>query len=104
MKHKFENTYCIDTSALITMHRYYPLRMLPDLWNQVENLFKRGRIASHEFVFDEIVPKSGNKDDLAILISKYKPNFTSISKRQAQLVPQIISFFPNLIDPRGVVA
>jgi len=85
------------------MQRYYPLRMLPDLWKQVEELFLKGKITSHEFVYDEIVPtdKKAVKDDLATLISKYKTNFKSISKRQAQLVLEIVTLFPNLIDPRS---
>lgn len=103
MKHKSENIYCPDTSALITMQRYYPLRIMPDLWKHLEELFSSGRISSHEFVYDEIIPtdKTAPKDDVATLISKYKANFKSISKRQAQLVPQIISLFPHLIDPRS---
>ena len=103
MKHKSDNIYCVDTSALITMQRYYPIRMLPDLWKYLEDLLLNDRIASHDFVYDEIVPtdKKAIKDDLATLISKYKDNFKPISKRQAQLVPQIISLFPHLIDPRS---
>ncbi len=103
MKHKSENIYCPDTSALITMQRYYPLRMLPDLWKHLEELFLKSRITSHEFVYDEIVPtdKKTVKDDLATLISKHKVNFKSISKRQAQLVPEIVTLFPHLIDPRS---
>ena len=98
MKHKSENIYCVDTIALITMQRYYPIRMLPDLWKHLEDLLQNGRITSHDFVYDEIVPtdKKVTKDDLATLISKYKDNFKPISKRQAQLVPQIISLFPHL--------
>jgi len=103
MKHKDDNIYCVDTSALITMQRYYPIRMLPDLWKQLEELLQNNKITSHDFVYDEIVPtdKKATKDDLATLISKYKNNFKPISKRQAQLVPQIISLFPHLIDPRS---
>ncbi len=101
MKHKAENIYCVDTSALITMQRYYPMRMLPDLWKYLEELFLNGRITSHDFVYDEIVPadKKTTKDDLATLISKYKANFKSISKRQAQIVLEIVTLFPHLIDP-----
>jgi len=103
MKRKSENIYCPDTSALITMQRYYPLRMLPDLWKHLEELFSNGKIVSHDFVYDEIVPtdKMTTNDDLATLISKYKVNFKPISKRQAQLVPEIVTLFPNLIDPRS---
>lgn len=103
MKHKSQNIYCVDTSALITMQRYYPIRMLPDLWKHLEQLFLGGRIVSHDFVYDEIVPadKKTPKDDLADLISKYKNNFKSITKRQAQLALEIVTIFPHLIDPRS---
>ena len=101
MKPKSENIYCIDTSALVTMHRFYPLRMLPDLWKHLEELFKTKKILSHDFVYDEIVPETGTKDDLAKLVAKHKVCFRPISKRQALLVPQILSLFPHLIDPRS---
>ncbi len=62
-----------------------------------------GRITSHDFVYDEIVPtdKKAAKDDLATLISKYKGNFKPITKRQAQLALEIVTIFPHLIDPRS---
>lgn len=101
MKRKSENIYCIDTSALVTMHRFYPVRIIPDLWSQIEELFKQRRVASHDFVYDEIVPDTDEKDDLAKLISKHKNCFKPITKRQAQLVPEILSLFPHLIDPRS---
>ncbi len=98
MKRKYENIYCPDTSALITMQRYYPIRMLPDLWKHLEELLLKGRITSHDIVYDEIVPtdKKATKDDLATLISKYKDNFKPITKRQAQLALEIVTLFPKL--------
>ncbi len=96
MKHKSENIYCVDTSALVTMHRFYPVKMIPDLWKLLEELFKQRKIFSHDFVYDEIVPDSDTKDDLARLISKHKVCFKTITKRQAQLVPEILSLFPHL--------
>jgi hypothetical protein len=101
MKHRLENIYCIDTSALVTMHRFYPIRILPDLWKHLEELFKNKKIISHDFVYDEIVPEPGTRDDLAKLIEKHKVCFRPISKRQAQLVPEILSIYPHLIDPRS---
>ncbi len=83
------------------MHRYYPIRILPDLWNNLEELFKKRRVRSHEFVYDEIVPSTGTKDDLAKLVSKHKVCFQAITKKQAQVVPEILSLFPHLIDPRS---
>jgi hypothetical protein len=103
MKHKSENIYYVDTSALITMQRYYPIEMLPDLWKHLEELFLSGRIGSHDFVYNEIVPtdKKAVKDDLANLISKYKNNFKPISKRQVEIVKEIITLFPGLIKPQS---
>ena len=101
MKPKSECIYCIDTSALVTMHRFYPLRMLRDLWKHLEELFKVKKILSHDFVYDEIVPEAGTKDDLAKLVARHKFCFRPITKRQALLVPQILSLFPHLIDPRS---
>lgn len=83
------------------MHRFYPTRILPDLWNNLEELFKKLRVRSHEFVYDEIVPSTGTKDDLAKLVSKHKVCFQAITKKQAQVVPEILSLFPHLIDPRS---
>lgn len=101
MKPKSDNIYFFDTSGFVTMHRYYPVRIIPDLWKFLEELFKQRKIISHDFVFDEIVPDSDTKDDLAKLISKHKVCFKPITKRQAQLVPEILSLFPHLIDPRS---
>lgn len=101
MKRSLGNIYCMDTSALVTMHRYYPMRILPDLWKQLEDIFKHDKILSHDFVYDEIVPDKERKDDLAKLVSNYKECFKPISKRQAQLVPEILTLFPQLIDPRS---
>ena len=72
---------------------------MPDLWENLEELFKAQLIRSHEFVYDEIVPAAGEKDDLAKVVSKLKVCFVSITKRQAQLVPDILAIFPHLIDP-----
>ena len=83
------------------MQRFYPVRMIPDLWKHLEELFKQRKIFSHDFVYDEIVPDSDTKDDLAKLILKHKVCFKSITKRQAQIVPEILSLFPHLIDPRS---
>jgi hypothetical protein len=101
MKPKSDNIYCFDTSGLVTMHRYYPVRIIPDLWKLLEELFKQRKVISHDFVYDEIVPDTDTKDDLAKLISKHKSCFKAISKRQAQVVPEILSLFPHLIDPRS---
>jgi len=98
MKSDVREIYCVDASAFITMHRFYPMRIIPDLWSLLDDLFNRKKILSHLIVFDEIVPKTGKKDDLALWLNKFRSNFISISQRQLELVPNILRNFPKLID------
>ncbi|TAL60429.1 MAG: DUF4411 family protein [Bacteroidetes bacterium] len=95
------NIYFIDSSALITVNRYYPSKVFPDLWKYIEELLKRKRMLSHEMVFDEIVPTSGPKDEIGKLIAKHKSSFCPITNKQGQLALKILSNFPRLIDPRA---
>lgn len=98
MKSDAREIYCVDTSAFITMHRFYPIRMIPDLWSHLEDLFNRKKILSHQIVFDEIVPKTGKKDEIAKWLTNFRANFISTSQRQLELVPDVLSNFPKLID------
>ena len=52
-------------------------------------------------VFEEIVPKTGNKDELSQWLSSFSPNFISITQRQLELVPDVLTNFPKLIDPES---
>lgn len=101
MKSDVREIYCIDASAFITMHRFYPKRLIPDLWAQLEELFKENKILSHQIVFDEIVPKFGQKDDLAQWLNNFKNNFISTSQRQLEIVPIVLRKYPKLIDPES---
>lgn len=101
MKSDAREIYCLDASAFITMHRFYPLRIIPDLWNLMEDLFNQKKILSHQIVFDEIVPKAGKKDELAQWLDNFKPNFISITQKQSELVADILKHFPKLIDPES---
>ncbi len=101
MKSSVSNTYSIDSSALLTVNRYYPAKIFPDLWKHLEELFKQNRIFSHEMVYDEIVPKTGAKDDMAKLLARHKSSFFPITNRQGQLALQILSNFPRLIDAQA---
>ena len=99
MKSESSNIYCFDSSALIWINRYYPSRLIPDLWLQLEELFKHRKIISHDIVYGEIVPTSGTKDEIAKLGAKYKSSFLPITNVQGQLALQILTAFPRLIDP-----
>ncbi len=91
--------YCFDSSAFIIMHRYYSYEMMPDLWTLMENLVKTDRLFSHEFVYSEIVPVTGEKDFLAKWCATNHRIFISQTQRQVDLVRDILTNFPKLIDP-----
>jgi hypothetical protein len=95
------NIYFIDSSALITINRYYTLKVFPDLWKHLEDLLKKKRMFSHKMVYEEIITKAGPKDDIGKLIFKHKSSFYSITNKQGQLALKILANFPNLIDARA---
>lgn len=95
------NIYFIDSSALITVNRFYPSKVFPDLWKYIEELLKRKRMFSHEMVFDEIAPAIGPKDEIGKLIDRHKSSFYPITNKQGQLALKILANFPRLIDPRA---
>lgn len=101
MKSNAREIYCVDASAFITMHRFYPLWMIPGLWSYLENLFNRKKILSHQIVFNEIVPKTGEKDELAQWLNNYISNFIPTSQRQLELIPDVLNNFPKLINPES---
>jgi len=98
MRSKGRELFCIDSSAFITMHRFYSMRLIPDLWDYMEELFVQKKIFSHKIVYNEIVPKSGKKDALAKWISNFKSNFFPDSSKQLEKIPDILKNFPKLID------
>jgi len=95
------NIYFIDSSALITINRYYPVKVFPDLWHHLDDLFKNKRLFSHDIVFSEIVPSTGPKDEIGKLLAKHKAAFFPITNKQGQIAVKILSTFPRLIDPRA---
>jgi hypothetical protein len=96
MNSDVEIIYIVDTSILIDIRRHYPI---PDLWKEIENLFKSNRIISHNFVYEEIIPqKLVGVDGFTEMISRYKNNFLSTTQKQIDLVAEIINIFPGLID------
>ena len=48
------NTYVVDTSALIDLHKWYPDHTFPSVWERLEKLSKEDRIAAPRMVKKEI--------------------------------------------------
>lgn len=91
--------FCFDTSAFARIQRFYPSDLFPDLWEIINDMLGKKTIYSHQFVFSELVSKTGKKDEIAKLIIQYKQNFVPISEEQTKLVSEIISLFPKIINP-----
>ena len=91
--------FCIDSSALIDLHKYYPERRVPDLWNELDKLLQSGRLISHKIVFDELTTNAKRPSDLSRWVSARRGHFVDMNPSQAQHVASIVFQFPGLIDP-----
>lgn len=82
------------------MNRFYPKTFMPDLWNKLDSLIKTGNIISHEYVMNELTPKSktSQPDFLVDWIKDKREIFRSITPEQVGIVKDILEKFPGLID------
>jgi hypothetical protein len=67
--------YVVDTSFLIEVHKRYPEKMLPGIWNDIEVLIHDGRIVAPEYVKSEI---NRQDDDLKDWVNNHNEMFESI--------------------------
>lgn len=93
-----EKIYCFDSSIFISLNRIHNYVPIPDVWDELEKLFKAGRLISHEFVYDEFNPERKNPDFLAKWIKDKKGYFFGITDKQVELTAKILEKFPSLID------
>lgn len=88
-------TYCIDTSALIDLNKWYPIEVFPTLWGNLDDLVQQGRLTAPREVLKEIERKD---DDLLRWVKDHRNMFTEPSPEQLETVKDILRLFPNLID------
>jgi hypothetical protein len=67
--------YVVDTSFLIEVHKRYPQKMLPGIWNDLEALIHAGRIVAPEYVKSEI---NRQDDDLKDWVNDHNDLFENI--------------------------
>lgn len=87
--------YYFDTSIFIRIHRFYPIQKL---WDELELLVDSGSLLSHIFVYNELKPNTTNPDDLVKWAKRHKSIFKNITRRQTEIVEEIVKKFPSLID------
>jgi hypothetical protein len=95
------NIYFIDAGALVTIFRAYPGDLLEPVWGPMEEMFQKGRMFSHRFVYDEIATDAKRPDLLSKKIAPLQACFRPATFEQAQIVSNIIKRFPGLIDPKN---
>ena len=88
--------FCFDTSAFVDIHRYL-VRLIPQLYPELDKLFNSGRLISHKIVFQEITTRSKRPDSLTKWILPKEAFFKGISLQQTLLVAEIVQKFPTLI-------
>jgi hypothetical protein len=90
--------FCLDTSAFVDMHRFYGQKRMPQLWLELNNLFKLDRMISHRIVFNELTTDAKYPSPLSLWISSKKRYFMDMNGAQALYVSSIINQFPGLIS------
>jgi len=88
--------FCFDTSAFVDINRHL-VRLMPQLYPELDKLFNSGRLISHKIVFDEITTQSRKPDSLTKWILPKEIFFKDISLQQTLLVSEIVQQFPTLI-------
>ena len=100
MQQKEETIFCIDTSALVDLHKYYGQDRMPELWAELDELLHIDKIISHKIVFDELTTNAKRPSSLSRWVTSKRSNFKDMTGIQAQHVASIIIQFPGLIDPK----
>jgi len=88
--------FCFDTSAFVDIHRHL-VRLIPQLYPELDKLFNSGRLISHKIVFQEITTGSKKPDSLTKWILPKEAFFKDITLQQTLLVSEIVQQFPTLI-------
>jgi len=89
------NCYIIDTSSLIKLNRENPIDVYPSVWKKMDGLIASGRLIAPKEVLNEITKKD---DQLAEWVKKHREMFKEPTKKQIEIVQQILKNHPSLID------
>ena len=90
-----EEKYVIDASSLIDLNKFNPLDIYHKPWEKIEQLIENNLLFSPIEVFKELVKKD---DLLAEWVKKHKKMFKPITKRQTEIVSEILKTYPAIIN------
>lgn len=78
--------YCIDSSAMIDLAKWYPRDIFPKIWDELGNMVKREVLISHLQVYAEIQKKD---DELFKWCKKNKKMFKDVDECQKKAIKEI---------------
>jgi len=88
-------TYCIDTSSLVNLQHWRPLRNNPEPWRHLHELIEDRRLISPDEVLHEI---QAVDDTLLRWARTHKKMFRRNSHDVVQKVQEILAKFQQLVD------
>ncbi len=88
--------YCIDTSSLVDLHRFYPGARFPTLWDRLERLIGEARLLAPREVRREL---EAREDELTVWIREHAVMFVDPDFGQIEAVSEILARFQGLLDP-----
>ncbi|MBL7160777.1 MAG: DUF4411 family protein [Candidatus Aenigmarchaeota archaeon] len=88
------NCYIMDTSSLVKLNRENPIDVFPTVWKKLNDLVNNDRLIAPKEVSNEI---QQNDDQLCKWVNKNKKMFKDITKRQIEIVKEILKKYPAII-------
>jgi len=89
-----EEKYVIDASSLIDLNKFNPIDLYPTPWERIEKLIDTGVLLSPIEVFKEV-----HRDEMLVQwLKNHKQMFKPITKKQTEIVAQILKKYPSIIN------
>lgn len=89
-------TYNFDTSALIEFQALYPIDVFPQVWDEIDNLFKNNR----GYFIEEVYNETQKRNDVVAQWIKRRRTYGMKIQTQADLLKakEIVINHPGLVD------
>lgn len=89
-----DEKYVIDASSLIDLNKFNPIDLYPTPWQKIEKLIETGSLLSPIEVFKEV-----QRDEMLVQwLKNHKQMFRPITKKQTEIVAQILKKYPSIIN------
>jgi len=76
--------YCIDTSALVDLGRYYPSQRFPSLWDRLGDLADRAVLIAPDIVYTEL-ERGSDRDEVLLWCKRHMAMFLPASGVQEEM-------------------